>query len=78
MSLVNKGRSIICDNENCGAVTTIPVALRPSQGRAAGRVNVAEGWLFIVNQLRPLHFCPECGRRYLAGCYEWDQAARQS
>jgi hypothetical protein len=38
----------------------------------------AAGWLFIVNPLRPLHFCPECGRRYLAAHIESEHYALQS
>lgn len=78
MSLVNRGRSIMCDNENCGAVGTLPVALRPKQDRAVNGDAVAAGWLFIVNPLRPLHFCPECGRRYLAVHQELEHCLRKT
>jgi len=47
MSLVKEGRYIVCDNGACGAVSSLPVALRPTHNLASNADALAAGWLFI-------------------------------
>ena len=70
MSLVADGRRILCDGVRCGAVSRVPVALRPTLTLSDRTTPAAEGWLFIRKQNAALHFCPVCARSYLAGSAE--------
>jgi hypothetical protein len=77
MSLVKEGRCIVCDDASCGAVSSLPVALRPSRHPAANHNALAAGWLFILSPKGTLHFCPECGRKYLDADHDLELPVRQ-
>ena len=66
MSLIEEGRRIVCDGENCHALGSVPVALRPVLKLNAQAPRPDEGWLYILNKNSLVHLCPGCARRYLA------------
>ncbi len=65
MSLREDGQCLLCDGEDCRALTAIPVALRPTLAAEAQASPAAKGWLFVLTQGKPLHFCPLCARKHL-------------
>jgi hypothetical protein len=66
MSASKDGRCIVCDNPECGAVSMLPVALRPPLNNASNALGLAAGWLFILKPQATLHFCPKCAPAHLA------------
>jgi hypothetical protein len=56
---------ILCDGENCGAVASLPIALRPCLIPRHLRLPAPEGWLFILSAGPDRHFCPRCAQKQL-------------
>lgn len=65
MSFVDSGKRIVCDGVRCGAISSVPVALRPTLSSPNHNVHVAKGWLFISTKNGFRHYCPDCATAYL-------------
>lgn len=65
MSLMDNGRTLLCDDGLCQARTDVPIALR-STLLPALQGSAAEGWLFVVKSDGVCHYCPTCARKHLS------------
>ena len=56
---------LLCDGSECEAKTCMPVALHSQLSSSADPSAMAQGWLFVVNNERRKHYCPECAQKHL-------------
>ena len=66
MSASMDGKSLHCDGPNCNAISSVPIALRPSLLPSHRTIPTPDGWLFILKRDVALHYCPVCAHIYLS------------
>ncbi|HLJ54320.1 MAG TPA: hypothetical protein VKT77_04720 [Chthonomonadaceae bacterium] len=64
MSVIERGKLIKCDAEDCTAQAAVPIALQPVT-LASGGDRTPAGWLFILRNGAARHYCPICAHGYL-------------
>lgn len=56
---------LLCDGSECEAKTCMPVAHHALLTSSPDPSSMAQGWLFVVNNERREHYCPQCAQKHL-------------
>ena len=66
MSLHKNGRLLTCDGVACSASASIFVSFATVDSAGTVVQTPRLGWLYVTEEGRTRHFCPECGKLYLS------------
>ncbi len=66
MSLHKNGRLLTCDGVGCSASASIFVSFATVDIGGTVVQTPRMGWLYVTEEGRTRHFCPECGKLYLS------------
>jgi len=73
MSVMQNGRIIGCDGQDCARCAQLQVALSGFSS-SLSEAESPDGWLFATLSNQSFHFCPNCIPRYLQDRWQHSRA----